>query len=546
VSGLREQLGESTAAMRRVFRNPGLRRINLAFAGSIIGDWAFGLVISLYAFEKGGATTLGVVGVIRYLTMAVFAPLLSTLADRYPRKLVMIGADLARAVLVGAVALLVVRDGPAVAVYALSTVTVVLGSAFRPASAALLPNLAQDPAELTAANVASSTIESLGFFIGPALAGLLLAIANRQTVILLDAATFLWSASLIAGLHVEDKVEKVEKEPESFLSETSQGFRTILGDRDLRLLMALFFAQTVIAGASLVFEVAIALKMLHLGQSGVGYLGAMTGIGGIIGGFLALVLAARKRLSFDFGIGVLLWAAPLVVLAAWPHLPAAIAMMAFIGIGNSLVDVNAFTILQRIVSDEVMGRVFGAVESLLVAGMALGALLMPLLISTVGLRGGLAIIGGSVTGLVFAGTAGLNRIDTQKLAPPLLPLVVANEILAPLPDGTQEILARALIEVHVPAGEIVCREGEPGDRFYLVEHGLAEVIHADARVSALGPGDAFGEIALLRNVPRQATVRALSDLTLQALERDDFLSAVIGHGESFRRAENTVARFFAN
>lgn len=543
--GLGEKVRESTTAMGRVFRNPGLRRLNLAFAGSIIGDWAFSVVIALYAFEKGGPTALGVVGVVRYLSMAVLAPFLSALADRYRRKRVMLTADILRAGLMCAVAALVAGGGPAVSVYALSIVSTVLGTAFRPAQAALLPSIAQDPAELTAANVASSTIESIGFFAGPALAGLLLAIANQQTVILIDAATFVWSAALIVGLRVDDRVAESDREDESFFAETSAGFRMISGDGDLRLLMALFFAQTVIAGASLVFEVAVALRMLHLGQSGVGYLGATTGIGGIVGGFAALLLAARKRISFDFGVGVLLWAAPLVVLAAWPTLAAAIGAMVLIGVGNSLVDVNAFTILQRIVPDEVMGRVFGAVESLLVAGMALGAILMPLLINTVGLRGGLAIIGLSVSALVVAGVAGLNRIDTMRLAPVKLPLVVANELFAPLPEQVQERLARALIEFKVPAGAVVCREGDAGDRYYLIEQGRVEVSTAGQNVNELGPGDGFGEIALLRDVPRQATVRAIEDLTLQALERDVFIAAVTGHGESYLRAENTIARFLA-
>jgi CRP-like cAMP-binding protein len=177
--------------------------------------------------------------------------------------------------------------------------------------------------------------------------------------------------------------------------------------------------------------------------------------------------------------------------------------------------------------------------------MALGALLMPLLIATVGLRGGLAIVGVSVTALVVAGIAGLNRIDTTTLAPPKLPLVAANEILGPLPESVQERLARKLIPVTVPAGEVVLREGEAGDRYYMIEQGRAEVTTAGEIVNELGPGDAFGEIALLRDVPRQATVRALEDLTLSALEREVFLAAVTGHGESHRRAENTIARFLA-
>ncbi len=545
MTGWRERLAESAAAMRRVFRNPGLRRLNLAFAGSIIGDWAFGIVISLYAYDKGGATALGVVGVVRYLTMAVIGPLLALLSDRYRRKSVMISADLLRAGLVTGTALVVMQDGPALAVYTLSIMATVLGSAFRPAQAALLPSLAQDPGELTAANVASSTIESVGFFAGPALAGLLLAIANRQTVIFLDALSFLWSAALIAGLRSEAHVAEAREDREGFVAETMAGFRTIAADRDLRLVVGLFFAQTVIAGASLVFEVAIALRMLDLGQSGVGYLGAMTGIGGIVGGFAALVLAARKRISVDFGLGVLLWAAPLVVVAAWPTLAAAIGAMVLIGIGNSLVDVNAFTILQRIVPDEVMGRVFGAVESVLVAGMALGALLMPLLIATIGLRGGLTIIGAAVSGLVIAGIAGLNRIDTATLAPAQLPLVKANDIFAPLSESVQERLARALVEVDIPAGEYACREGDSGDRYYLIAAGEAEVTTGGITVNHLGPGDAFGEIALLRDVPRQATVVASTDLTLYALERDVFLAAVTRHGEARERAESTIARFLA-
>src|SRR5258708_2450073 len=141
--------------MRRVFANPGLRRLNLAFAGSSIGDWAFAVVIALYAYEKGGPAVLGVVGVVRYLTMAVLAPLLSTLADRYRRKYVMLGADLVRAALACVVALLVATDGPALAVYALATAGVVRGTAFRPASGPLRPAPPRDPPHLTHAHAQS-------------------------------------------------------------------------------------------------------------------------------------------------------------------------------------------------------------------------------------------------------------------------------------------------------------------------------------------------------------------------------------------------------
>ncbi|MGA2530406.1 MAG: MFS transporter [Acidimicrobiales bacterium] len=546
MGNLRESLTESGTSLKAVLANPGLRRVNIAFAGSNIGNWAFSVVIGIYAYEHGGATVLGIVGVVRYVSMAAFGPVVSSLGDRFARKLVMVSSDVIRAVIIGVATLIVATNGPALAVYVLATLSAVVGTAFRPAQAALLPVLARDASELTAANVASSTIESVGFFAGPALAALLLAVANTPTVFAINAASFLWSATFVIGLSADTRPPADEEKKSGFVAEALKGFATILAQRDLRLLVMLFFGQTVIAGASLVFIVTIALPLLHMGRPGVGELEAMTGVGGVIGGFLALVLANRKRLSFDFGMGVILWSAPLLLLAAWPVVAAAIAMMLLIGVGNSLVDINAFTVLQRVVPGAVMARVFGALESLLIAGMALGALLMPLLIATVGLRTGLAIIGAAVFVPVLVGIRGLNRIDRTTLAPTKMALITGNEILGPLAESVQEELARALIEVKVPAGETVIEEGTPGDRFYLIESGTAEVTARGAVVNSYGPGGSFGEIALLRDVPRQATVRAVEDLTLYALERVVFIDAVTGHNEANRLANVVVSRFLSN
>ena len=189
----------------------------------------------------------------------------------------------------------------------------------------MLPGLARDPAELTAANVASSTIESVGFFAGPALAALLLAVANPSTVFAMNAVSFLWSASFVIGLRADTRPPADNEKKSGVVAESLKGFGTILSNRDLRLLVGLFFGQTVVAGASLVFTVTVALPLLHLGRPGVGELEAMTGVGGVVGGFLALLLARRNRLSFDFGMGVILWSAPLLLLTAWPALAAALA-----------------------------------------------------------------------------------------------------------------------------------------------------------------------------------------------------------------------------
>jgi MFS family permease len=547
VSGLRQKLLDATRSLREVFRNPGLRRIELAFAGSIIGDWAYAVGVAVYAYEHGGPTAVGVLGVVRYVSMAVISPFASMLGDRYPRRLVMVGSDAVRAVLVLAAAVLIAGGADQYLIYALAVFTSICATPFRSAQASFLPELADDPGDLAAANVASSTIESVGFFAGPALAGLLLAVANISTVFIFNAATFVWSAFLVLGIRTTKSAPEETREPKAvearpaggFLAEASAGYREILGNRSLRTLVGLYCAQTVVAGASLVFSVSIALNLLGIGRSGYGYLNATLGIGGLVGGFVALVLAQRGRLARDFGAGVFLWAAPLLLVAAWPTITSAVVVMVLLGLANSVVDVNAYTILQRIAPEETMARVFGAMESAVIAGMAAGALLMPALIASVGLRWGLVVVGAGVSLSVLLGTAGLRRIDLIALAPPGLELLRGVPLLALLPEPTLERLARALMPVTVAAGDVVIREGDLGDRFYVVESGGVEVTKEGRHVASLGPGDFVGEIALLRDVPRTATVTATAATVLQALDRQHFIPAVTGQG-AFREAADVA------
>ena len=553
VTGLREKLVEATASLREVFRNPGLRRIQLAFAGSIVGDWAYGVAGAIYVYEQGGATAVGVLGVIRYLSMALITPFSSMLGDRYPRRLVMVGSDAIRALLVLASALLIADDANRFAVYAVIVATSICSTPFRSAQASYLPELASGPGDLAAANVASSTIESVGFFAGPAIAGVMLAVSNISTVFIFNAATFVWSAFLVIGIRPPKKPEEIQEEKPSetpepasekggggFLAEASAGYRQILTNRDLRLMIGLYCGQTVVAGASLVFEVAVALSLLGLSRSGLGYLNATLGIGGLVGGFVALVLAQRGHLARDFGIGVFFWSAPLILLAAWPTVTAAVIVWVLIGLANSVVDVNAFTILQRIAPAETMSRVFGAMESAIIGTMALGALLMPLLIRTIGIRWGIVVIGVGIGTPTLLGFRGLYRIDGIALAPPGLELLRGVGLLGFLPEPTLDALARALVRVEVAAGETFIREGDPGDLFYVIESGTVEVTKEGRHVADLGPGDYVGEIALLHDVPRTASVRATADAVLQSLDRETFIPAVTGQGAFKEAAEVAI------
>ena len=559
-----EQLAESRVAITGVFRSPALRRINLALVGSVIGDWAFSVAFSIYVYQNGGATALGVISIVRYLTMAVLASILSVLADKVDRRRLMIAADAIRAVLVVACAAIVAADGPAVAVYVLAVLVGVVGLTFRPAQAALLPSLARNPSELTAANVASSTINSVGFFVGPMIGGLLLAVADVGAVFVFDALTFVWSAVMVLGVRPTTVVVETTNDIETFTeldteldrpvddSEPKQvgmfdgaadGYRVILGDRDLRLIVALYVAQTIVAGCSAVYGVTIALDLLKMSESGVGVLNAALGVGGLIGSVAALVLAQRGKLSRDFGIGVAMWAAPLLLVAAFASIPAALVAMVLIGIGNSIVDVNAETIVQRLVPDEVLGRVFGALDSAAIGGMAIGAAIMSLMIATIGLRGGLVIIGVGVTVLVLLAIPGLVRVDKTALAPEGLDLLRGVPMLAVLPEHVLERLARTCELMTVGAGAQVFAEGDHGDKFYVIESGVALVSKSGQPVAELGGGQSFGEIALLRDVSRTATVEAVTDLTVRAIERRHFLQAVTGHADASQQAELVVGRF---
>ncbi len=546
-----DPLRETAQSLATVFRNPGLRRLNLAFAGSAIGDWAYATAIVVWAYGVGGVTAVGIWGTVRLVLMTVVTPFASTLVDRFPRKTVMVTSDLTRAVLVLVGAVLIWLDTPVLAVFVLATVAALVGTPFRPAVAALLPKLVSKPEELTASNGTLSTLESLAFFAGPALGGVLLAVTDVPVVIVFNGLTFLWSAALVSRIHVpSDSTAPAETEsdaPEgtesvSFLAESTAGFREIWRHPDLRLVSLVYCAQTVVAGASIVFTIAVAVEATSFGADGVGYLNSMLGVGAIIGGFIAIARASSQRLATDFGIGVLLWAMPLLLIAVWPQAWAAFVAMFVIGVANPVVDVNASTILQRLVADEVLGRVFGALEAVLIGSMALGSILMPLLIATMGLNWSLAALAVVIVALVLPSMVRLRRLDVSLRAPEGLELLRQLSLFAPLELKSLELVARRLVRVEVNAGEVVIREGDEGDRFYVIESGRAAASYQGELLRSMGPGEPFGEIALLRDVPRTATVTAEEPMVLLALDRQHFLDAVTGNSEVNNRADDLISQ----
>ncbi|HET6623498.1 MAG TPA: MFS transporter [Gaiellaceae bacterium] len=548
VGGLKTHLRESAAAFRGVFANPSLRWLQLAWAAVIVGHWAYLVAVSVFAYNVGGAGAVGLVIVIRTVPAALVAPFAAVLADRYSRVAVMVTSNLARAALIALAGVCVAVDAPALTVYVIVGLAMLIGTPFRPALAAVTPSVARTPAELTAANAVSSTLESIGYFVGPALAGLLLAAASPDIVFFLTAALFALSALVISRVEAPAQAGSAEGGRRSgILAEALVGFRTVGGDSRLRILLGLFSAQTLVAGALTVLIVVMAFELLDLGESGVGWLNSSIGVGALVGSIAALSLAGMRRLSPAFIGGVVLWGLPLVAIGIWSDPAVAIVLLAVVGAGNSLVDVAAFTLIQRAVPDEVLARVFGVIQFLWISTFGLGGLLIVPLIDWLGADAALIVAGAFLPVLALLTGPTLLRLDAAAEAPGAeLSLLRSIPIFAPLPGTPLEHLASRLVPLHVDPQTVIVRQGDSGDRFYVVVEGEVEVAVDGTVVSELGPGGYFGEIALIRDVPRTATATARTPVVLYALERDDFLAAVTGHAPSEAAAEDVASARLAS
>jgi MFS family permease len=547
----RRGIGESVRVLGRALSDRVVRRTLVAFVAFNVAEWATYIAVLVYAFGRGGTTEAAVVAMAQLVPAAVVAPIASALADRYDRGRVLFASYVLQAGTQAIAAVALLADAPAPLVYAaavLSTTSVVLT---RPVHGALLPSIVRTPAELTAANAASGAIQNASALAGPALAGLVLGLANPGTVFAATAVAMAAGSFLVAPLRRPASPKPVTEtagqgERHSTVRAAGRALRALRGDGDSRLLVLLLAAQSFVLGSLDVLFVAAAISLLGMGQPGVGMLNAAVGLGGILGAAAALLLAGRPRLSAPIAAGVAAWSAPLAVVGAVPGPLLALMLLVVAGSGRGVADVAGRTLLQRAADEEFLLRVLGILEGLQMAAIALGSLTAAGLVGLFGVRGALLVIGAFLPILMVICFPRLRRIEATRPAPAaIIALLRSQAIFAPLPAPELERVARRVRAVTVTDGAEVIREGDPGDRFYIVADGQAEVIRHGVRVAVLGPGESFGEIALLRDVPRTATVRAAPDLRLYALDRDDFLAAVTGHAPSVAAANAVVSRHLA-
>jgi MFS family permease len=540
VRAAKEMLGESARALRSVFANPGLCRIQLARVAGAIAVSAYAIVFAVVAYEAGGAAAVGLVAAVRMLAVSLVSPFGAMLGDRFARKRVMVVSELARVGVLLATAVAVAAEPTTAAVVALAALASVTGTASGPARAALMPSLARTPEELAAANVAGTTTDSVSYLLGPTLGGFLLALGEPEVAFAGAAVLSGLSAVIVAGIAV-DESRRAEARPRGrrLGREAIAGFRTVVAQPGARVVVALYSVESLAVGIFGVAMIAAVIDLLELGPSGVGFASAVMSGGGLVGALVGLALGGR-RLAVALGAGVLIWGGAVALVGAWPEPAFALVLLGVAGLGDTVADASGITILQRTIPEDVLSRAFGALAMILWGAAALGALVAPVLVELLGIRGTLLAAGTPVVLLALAAWGSLRRIDAATAPSPVVQLLRRVPLFAPLPLPALERLAAAATPVEVRAGTELVREGQAGDRFYVVESGDVEVSMDGRSVATLGRGDHFGEIALLRDVPRTATVTARGDAELYALEREEFVAVVTGDAASLEAANAVI------
>jgi hypothetical protein len=541
-------LGRRFAAVTAVMRQKDLRRLQLGWAAFFLVDGIALVALSVWAFRHAGTRAVGFVGLARLLPGAIALPFGAWAADRFSRQRVVTAVFIAMSTANAAIAVALAVGGPGIVIYLLVGASSIAATPYRSAHLALAPLVARSPAELVAMNVTAGTLEGLVTFVGPALAGLLLFVTGPWFVVAVAALAAVGGLRAVSRIHLDvDPSKAVRRSNDRPLAALMGGINELRRNHDMAIVVGCFIIQILVRGFLTVLLVSISFDLVGMGSSGVGWLAAAMGIGGILGGLYAVSLTGRRRLGRPFALALVLWGMPIAVIGLVPNKAIALAAMAMIGVGNATLDVSGFTLIQRLGADRSLGRVFGVLFSFGIAFGGLGSLVAPSLVSALGLRPFMIIVGCLLPATALALLHRFSAIDRRSEPQPELVALFSNiALLSPLsPTTIEKIVARcSLIEVH--AGETIICEGDDADQFYAIVDGEVEVRRGGTRQRFLGPGDHFGEIALLRSTTRTATIVATSDVHLAALGTPEFLDALTSSETAYGIAWRATDQMLAN
>jgi len=559
-------------AYRGLLRNGPLTRLLAGEFVSSIGDWLYLVAILILAFEVSkDPVVLGIVGAARVLPYVVLSIPAGILADRYDRRLILLVTDIARGVLMLVMAALVAANAPIVTIVVLVVVATCFSTFFGPAIGAYLPSLVADEVQLGPANSAWSTLDYLSFVIGPAIGGLLIAAGGLVLAFVLNAATFAIIAVVLWRLPSPRRGVPGEfpegvpgaREPSDAPARATGTESTAatgiqpaasptptpapgrVGREALRRVAIPVVGLALIdLGSSFAFgglgvlTVVMAVGLLGAGDAGTGFLNAGIGIGGLVGALVAGVLVLRPNLVGVLAGGSIVLAAGVAALGVAGSLPLAVGMIAVASAGALLVEVASTTILQRAIPDEIRGRTLGILATATTLAFAAGSFALPVLADAAGIGPVLAGTGATVlvvglVGAVLAAPAA--RRAPESLEATRLARLARLPLFAGVPVPTMEAVASRLVLVAARAGDVVIRQGDAADRFYVIQAGTFEVTRrepdqpaeqAPVRLRTMTSGEVFGEIGLLRATARTATVTAATDGSLLALDGASFLELV--------------------
>jgi MFS family permease len=533
------RLGTVASSIVAVARNRRLVRLQGAYLSFGVYEMAVWVAVLLWAYAAGGAGFAGVVAIAQYVPAALLAPVGGIVADRLARDTALRLVYLAQAASLGPLAVLL-ATGPRLPAVVAASVSGVLIAWTRPAHYAAAAELSETPSQVAAANSLSGTSERAGYFVGPVLAGVGVAVLGPASTVLISAAMALAACTLLAGIRL--------RRPSQDTSETA-GFEAevrLAGELAHRpsvaLMLGVLGVGFLVEGSLELLAIAFVSQHLSDGSAVAGLLIGSAGLGGIVGAASAMTLVRWRRLAPAVAGSLLVAGLPLLGFLVIDTVPAAVAVLVLTGAGLAFFSVAGLTLLQRSIPDGLIGRILAARETALLAGMAAGTALAPVLVRWVGSADGYVVLGAMMTALSGAAFPLLMRLDRTALyRPGLVPLLRRVEFLSVLDVRTLERLAHGAVEQRFDADAYVVRQGELGSYFYVIEVGDLEVsVHGRTETVRLGPGSGFGEIALLRNVPRTASVRALTACRLWTIDRELFLATIAGT-QSIDVADRAIA-----
>ncbi len=508
------------AVIRGAVTNRRLRRLLFGYLVFNVSEWAVYLTLLVWAYLEHGVYGASLIGVLQLVPAALLATPLSTLLFRFARGRALLVGYAAQSVSLLGLAAMLFLELPFPAVASVAVAVAVSITLTRPAHHALVPEISETTADLTAGNAASGAVEATATFLGPLLAGLLLAAWSPGGVVLVLGLASAASVAVVAGVRGSSA-----RAPAPARGASSA--RTLAKDPVARLLCGLVAAEYVLVGMMDILLVVLALDLLTMSQAGPGLLNSALGVGGVLGVIFTVVLIGRTRLAPFVLLGAVCAGVPLMLAGVVDSPVWALALLAASGAGKLVFDVTNRTFVQRLLPDRLLTAMFGLQESLMMAGMAVGTLIAPALVGLIGGAWAFAAAGLLLPLVALAAFGPLRRLDKSMVVPQdVLALLRGVPLLAVLAPRVVERMALEAASLRVGAGEVIIAEGDPGDRFYVVAAGRAEVTQSGTHVRDLGDGGWFGELALLRDSPRTATVTAATDLELLAIDRDSFLASV--------------------